>query len=78
MERQRSIQQESFERTAESGQEIGLQLRSAAERGRLLDVRKLLSCGAPVLKDSVSLSGYVCCIETSLAIIFLFLLSRMD
>lgn len=37
-------------------EEMGLQLRFACERGRLLDVKKLLSIGAPILRDAVSLT----------------------
>lgn len=38
----------------QSGQEMGLQLRFAAERGRLQDVRKMLAAGAPIIRDAVS------------------------
>ncbi len=38
-----------------SCQELGLQLRFAAEKGRLLEVRKLLSAGAPIIGDIVSI-----------------------
>jgi len=38
----------------QSHQELGMQLRCAAERGKLSEVRKLLSCGAPAVKDTVS------------------------
>lgn len=37
-----------------NSQELGLQLRFAAEKGRVVEVRKLLSSGAPVLRDAVS------------------------
>lgn len=37
-----------------SGQEMGLQLRFASERGRLQDVRKMLASGAPILRNTVS------------------------
>lgn len=37
-----------------NSQELGLQLRFAAEKGRMLEVRKLLAAGAPVLRDAVS------------------------
>ena len=37
-----------------NSQELGLQLRFAAEKGRVLEVRKLLTAGAPVLRDAVS------------------------
>ena len=37
-----------------SGLEAGLLLRSASERGRLQDVRRMLRAGAPILRDSVS------------------------
>ncbi len=41
--------------TERSCQELGLQLRFAAEKGRLLEVRKLLSAGAPIIRDIVSI-----------------------
>ena len=38
-----------------SMQEMGLQLRFASERGRMQDVKKLMSEGAPIIRDAVSL-----------------------
>ncbi len=38
-------------------EELGLQLRFAAEKGRLLEVRKLLAAGAPVLRDANGLNA---------------------
>ena len=35
-------------------QELGLQLRFAAEKGKMVEVRKYLASGAPVLRDAVS------------------------
>ena len=37
-----------------SGRDMGLQLKFAAERGRLQDVTKMLAAGAPILRDPVS------------------------
>ena len=34
-------------------EEMGLQLRFACERGRLLDVKRMLAVGAPILRDAV-------------------------
>ena len=39
-------------------QEMGLQLRFACERGRLLDVKRMIAAGAPILRDAVSACSY--------------------
>lgn len=38
-----------------SGRDMGLQLKFAAERGRLQDVKRMLAAGAPILRDPVSI-----------------------
>ena len=58
MERLGSIQ-EKMDVSLQSNQELGLKLRFAAERGKLSEVRKLLSGGAPAMKDAVSFFQFV-------------------